>query len=286
MSQGRSRTASVNSIIMVAVVLYILGLAGMISLHFNRLSTVIKERIQVTVFLKDAINEAATRQMQIRLEAEPFIRAVTYTSKAEAMEIYKKVFDDKVEDLLSYNPLPASFDLRLVADWMNADSLAVIEGRLKSKYGFSQGDLRTDRDLVASLDSKLGSLNLILIAISLVLFLVTVVLIDGSIKLTMYSHRFLIKNMQLVGATQWFVTQPYLGQSIYRGSVSGLLAVLAVGTTIYAAQNYYPALRVLQDPVQWTVWFILLILTGIGISWWSTRKAVRKYLKQKLDDLY
>ena len=284
----KARPTFIIPIIMVALVLFILGIIGLVAIHFKEMTTMVKENIQVTVYLKDNVNEVETKQLQKKLETEPFVKKIEYTSKEGAMEkfIAKHPSEKDFMELTEFNPLPASLDLYIKADYMNNDSINKIENMLVSEYNFKDEDIKSDKQLITSVNENLKTIGIILLALVALLIFTVILLIDSTVRLAMYSNRFLIKSMQLVGANRWFITKPYMLKSILNGLLSGILAVIALVGLIYLAQQQFPPLAMLQNLLWWGVLFLGLVVLGIFISWISTFRAVTKYLKMKLDELY
>jgi cell division transport system permease protein len=190
------------------------------------------------------------------------------------------------EDLsvLGYNPLYASVNMYLKADYANEDSLKLIEkSMMESKL---VQEVYYMKALINLVNKNIRKISLILGGIALLIFVISLTLIDSTIILLMYSQRFLVRSMQLVGATQWFIIKPYVFRSIFNGAISGLLAVIALIGLLYYTQNKIPNLIEPSDLIPFTIIFAAVILIGIFISLSSSYFAVRKYLGMKLDDLY
>ncbi len=274
----------IYSIISVALVLFMLGLLGLIVLHAHKLSEYFKENIEVSVILKDNVKEADIYKIQKRLDIEPYVKATKYISKEDAATMMKEEFDEDFLETLGYNPLYASIALNLKADYTNKDSMIFIEAQLLDNPEVSE--IYYQRSLLELINDNVRKLGLIMAILSILLFIIAITLIDSTIRLAMYSNRFLIKSMQLVGAMRWFIIKPFMGKSILNGFISGLLAILALIGILYYGNKQIPELIVLLDPTKFLVLFIIILLIGILISWLSTYRAVRKYLYTKLDELY
>lgn len=287
-SPRKSKPTYITSILMVGLVLLMLGLVGMIGLHFQSLSRLIKENVRVALFIPDQMNEVDILQLQKRLETEPFVKYIEYISKEDAKTAFLSLSgeEEDFEDLLGFNPLPASLNLYLTAAYAHPDSLVGIQQTMGDKYRLDPEQININEEMVSAINTNLGIIGLVLVGVAILLVIIAVVLIDSTVRLSMYSNRFLIKSMQLVGADRWFITRPYTLRSIFNGLVSGILAVLALIGLFYLAQQQVPALVQLQDLMAWGGLFAGVILIGVFISWWSTYRAVTKYLKTKLDELY
>lgn len=280
----RSKPSYIYSIISISMVLFMLGILGHVLLFSKKLSEYFRENIEVSLILKEDISEPDIFQFQKKLERKPYIKSTKYVSKEEAARILQEDFGEDL-DILGYNPLYASINFYLKAQYANADSLARIEASLLKQPQVQE--VYYFRAIVDLINKNIRNLTLILIAISVVLIIIAITLIDNTVKLAMYSNRFLIKSMQLVGATRWFIIKPFMARSILNGFASGLLAVTALVGLLYYAQLHVSTLIVSSDDlINFALIFIAIMTIGIFITWLSTYRSVSKYLGLKLDDLY
>lgn len=284
----KSKPTYITPILMMALVLLMMGATGMIGIHFNEFTRMVREQVRVSLFLDDNLSEADIMTLRQRLEVEPFTRFTEYTSKEQAKQEFlaSSGEEEDFEDLLGFNPLPASINLYLKASYTNPDSLNTVKAHLSQRYGLEPETMRVNEELVGAINRNLGMAGLVMMGIALLLIVVSLVLIDSTVRLSMYSNRFLIKSMQLVGAGRWFITKPYMLRSLFNGIVSGILACLGILGLYYLAQQQVPDLRQLQNMPLWIGLFALVMALGILISWWSTWRAVSKYLRTRLDELY
>ncbi|MBS1589900.1 MAG: hypothetical protein JST52_09840, partial [Bacteroidetes bacterium] len=218
------------------------------------------------------------------LAGQPFAREVTLTTKEEAAKDFEKEWGEDFTQLLDFNPLYSSINLKLYSDYVNPDSLSRIEQFVKQSNIVREVSYPTG--VVEKMNANFRKIGIILGAISLLLFIVVVILIDNTVRLAMFSNRFLIKTMQMVGATQWFITRPFDKRAVLNGFISGLLAVLGLWMVISFAENQLPSLRALHEPALLTSLMLGMIILGIIISVLSTHRSVVKYLKLHVDDLY
>jgi cell division transport system permease protein len=283
-SAKKSKTSYISSIIGVALVLFLLGVLGLIVIHANKLSIYFKERIELQVILRDNIKEKQALALRDSLSGKPYVKSVEYVSKEMAAERFKKEFGEDFIDLLQYNPLYASINIKPNANYVNADSLKIIENTLTQETGVRA--FTYERGLVNKLNENVRKIGFVILAISILLALVVIVLIDNTIRLAMFSNRFLIKTMQMVGATRWFIAKPFDLRSIINGGVSAILAIAGLIGVMYFATDKVPELGGLRDYFMITLLFIGIIVIGITISLVSTHRSVMKYLRLKLDDLY
>jgi cell division transport system permease protein len=280
----KSKPSYVYSIISVTLVLFMIGILGCFLVYGNTVVRYLRENIEVTLILKNSAKEVDILQLQKRLDKEKYVKSTQYISKDEAAKIMQKDFGEDMK-LLDYNPLYASIVLHLNAAYANQDSISVIEKQFASNPNVEE--VYYMKGIVDVVNKNVRNIVILFGAIALIFFLVALALIDNTIKLTMYSNRFLIRSMQLVGATRWFIIKPFIGRSIANGLVAGLTSVIALIGLLYYAQDKLPAnLIVSSDMVTFSIIFVCVILIGISLSLASTYFAVSKYLKIKLDDLY
>jgi cell division transport system permease protein len=274
-----------NSILMISLVLILLGVVGMILLNAQLFSKTLRESIRISAYLRDDLNEVEMLQLRRKLEAEPFVRSTEFISKDEALQWYIKRNDEDPSDILGdYNPLPASYEIGLWPGYVQSDSMQAIRSRLEEyrevKY------VKTRDVVVARLNEELKTLGLVLLVLSTLILLIAFTLIDKTIRLAMYSNRFLIRSMQLVGATRWFIIGPYIRKGLLNGLVAGLIAVAALFGLLMLSQRYAGAVSFQEEYLKFAGLFTGILALGLLISWWSTQRSVGKYLRMKLDELY
>lgn len=272
------------SIIGVALVLFLLGILGLIVIHADKLSKYFKENIEIQVILRNNTSEQNATAIRDSIAAGPYAKSVQYVTKDMAAEQFKKEFGEDFISLLQYNPLYASVNFKAKALYVNPDSLNVITNKLMQNV--SVREVYYQRALVDKLSQNVRKIGAIILAISIILCIVVIVLIDNTIRLAMFSNRFLIKTMQMVGATRGFISKPFDMRSIGNGLISALLAIIALIAIMYYAQKQFPEIRAIEDYTLTGILFVGMIIIGICISLLSTHRSVTKYLKKKLDDLY
>lgn len=283
-SAKRSKPSYVMSIIGVALVLFLLGTLGLIVIHAQKLSTYFKENIEIQVILRDRTDEKDALALKDSIAKQPFTKSAEFVSKDMAADQFKKEFGEDFISLLDYNPLYASINLKANARYVNPDSLKSVENYLTQNSIVRE--VFYQRALVDKLNKNVKKIGAIILVISIVLAIVVIVLIDNTIRLAMFSNRFLIKTMQMVGATRWFIARPFDFRSIVNGLVSALLAIAGICVVLYYARKQLPEIQAMEDYWMIGALFLGLILIGICISLFSTHRSVFKYLKLKLDDLY
>jgi cell division transport system permease protein len=283
-SVKKSRPNYITSIVSVALVLFIVGFLMVFYLQSSYLVNSLKENVQLQLELKDNINEADIFQYRKLLESAPYVKGVEYISKDEAAKRMQKELGENFIELLGFNPLFASLNVNLKAAYSNTDSIQWIkEDILKSNH---VKDIIYDLTLVEAIDNNAKKFAVIIAGVSLIFFLIAMFLIDSTIKLAMYSNRFLIRSMKLVGATHWFIIKPFILRGIFNGFISGTLASLALIWLLIYAENKLYISSVFENWTDLAIVVASILTMGILISWISTHRAVLKYLNSKLENLY
>jgi cell division transport system permease protein len=284
-SLKRSKPNYIYSIVGVSLVLLIMGIMGWIFLNFQRAGNAFKEDIQLQAFLRTA-NKDSIGQIQQYLASQPFAKDVQYVNKENAKLIWNKDNNEDWAKILDANPLPESIDFYAKAQYVNKDSLQKIDNQLMSLYGNQITELKYPKDLVTNLNEKAANFGLGFLVVAIILCLIVIISIDNTIRLAMFSNRFLIKTMQMVGATRQFITKPMDVKAIVNGLISAGIAIILLFIMITWLENQVPQLKIIRDTRLNLILFGGMILVGVGISVFSTHRSVRKYLKMKLDDLY
>ena len=285
MSSGqKSKPSYVYAIIGVSLVLFLLGTLGWLVINGRGLTRIFKEDIEVQVILHDNTRPELADRLKAILENQSFTREVSITSKEEAAKEFRQEWGEDFTQLLDFNPLFSHINLKLEAAYVNKDSLSRIEQFVKQSNIVREVSYPTV--VVEKMNANFRKIGIILAAISLLLFVVVVILIDNTVRLAMFSNRFLIKTMQMVGATRWFITKPFDKRAVLNGFISGIIAVAGLWMVISFAENLLPSLAALHEPVLLAILMVGMVLLGIAISVLSTHRSVLKYLKMHVDDLY
>ncbi|MBC7553303.1 MAG: cell division protein FtsX [Taibaiella sp.] len=285
MSTGKkAKPTYFNAILGVALVLFLLGVLGWLLINGRALSRAFKEDLEVSVDFHDNTTDANVTKMQQILDRQGFVRHSHIITKDEAVKMENEVEGTNVMDFLGYNPLFTSIALKMHEEYVNKDSLDKIKKFLLQSNVVR--DVTWSNVVVDQMNNNFRKIGIILGGISVMLLIVVIFLIDNTVRLAMFSNRFLIKTMQMVGATRSFITRPFDIRALLNGLISGLLAVVALWMVISFATKQLPVLSLLNDPLLLGCLMCGMILLGIVISLVSTHRSVIKYLKLHVDDLY
>lgn len=283
-SKRRLRTSYFSSIISISLVLFMLGLMGLLVLNARQLSNYVKENIGLSVVLKDNVKEVEIRRLQKILDASSFVKSTKFIDKETAAKELQKDLGEDFISFLGYNPLLATIDVKLHAEYANSKSIDIIEKTLLKHEQIQE--IYYQKSLVHLVNENVRKISLILLAFSGLLFLISVTLINNTIRLSIYSHRMLIKTMQLVGATRGFIRRPFMGRSIWHGIIGALIANLLLSGVIYLSQKELREVITFENVEILGVLFILIFLIGIVITWISTFLVVNKFLRIDTRHLY
>lgn len=283
-SKKRLKSSYFTAIISISLVLFMLGILGMILLQAKRVSNYVKENIGFSVILKDQVKEVDIVKFQKSLDAADYVKVTEYIDKETAARELTADLGEDFVDFLGYNPLLASIEVRLNADYANPDSLKWIEIELMKNPRIKE--VFYQRDLVSLVSENIKNISMVIIVFSILLLIIAIALINNSIRLALYSKRFIIKTMQLVGATPGFIRRPFVLRGILNGIYGAMISIsLLIGLLFYLQQKL-PELFAIQDVEMVASLFGLVFLLGIIITWISTGLAVRKYLRMTTDKLY
>mgnify|MGYP001420622928 CR=1 FL=1 len=280
----RGKASYFMAILGVTLVLFLLGVIGWLVINTRTLGQHFKEEVEVNVYLRDPLVKADSTALVNYIASKSYIKEYVFTTKEMAKAKYLSDGNESWEGILSENPLPQSIDFRLKSEYLNVDTLKNIKADLEKQTYVTE--VKYPELLVGGLDSKIKIVNWVLLGISLMLLLAAIGLIDNTIRLAMFSNRFIIKTMQMVGATRWFITKPLDLRAILNGSISAAMAIIGVMIIVRVAKNMLPELAAIQNNEQMIWLYAGMLLLGILITLISTHTSALKYLKKKLDDLY
>ena len=277
-------SSSVSVIISLSLVLFVLGLLSLVLINAQKLSNYVKENIGFSIMIKEDIKEIELIEFNKILDAEDFTKSTRFISKEQATKELEKDLGEDFVSFLGYNPIMASIDVKLNSSYANNDSLQNISSRLeKSDIVY---EVFYQKNLIKKLNSNVGKISFFLICISLVLFFIAFALINNTIRLSVYSKRFIIKTMRLVGAESSFIQKPFLITGVYQGLYSAIFAIFMLIGSIQLIQSETASILNINDLQIIGLVFIVLFCSGIIISGTSTFFAVRKFIYLNEGELY
>ncbi len=283
--QKRKLISSYFSVVLsIGLVLFLLGILSLLVLNTKKLADHFKEQITISVFLKDNAKQVEVDQLQKSLVMAQYTKAATYVSKEEAAEEHSTEIGENFIEFLGYNPLKNSIDVQLKADYVNTEQIEQIADDISSKTYVEE--VSYDKPLIALLTENVKKISFWILIASAIFTGIAVLLINSSIRLSIYSKRFIIKTMQMVGATKKFIRRPFIWTNIKLGMLGAVIALLTLGLLLYYLDNNFPELNLLQDPLMLGALFLGVFLLGVLISYISTFFATQRFLNLRTDDLY
>ncbi len=285
-NQRRVAGSYFMSLMSIALVLFLLGVFALLMMHAQKLSNHLKENIGFEVVMNSNVKEDNILKLQKQLDAMPAVKSTEYITKDEAI---RRLSEDLGEDFLQWlgneeNPLLPSIDVRFNADYANNDSIAAIQAQLLKDT--SVKEIYYQKSLVGLINQNVNRIGLALMVASLVLLIIAITLIRNTIRLSIYSKRFLVRSMQLVGATPAYIRRPFIRSGILQGFLGGLIADAFLALLLYFLDQRLPELTLVQDYTIIGCIFGGILLLGMLLGGFSTRLALRKYLHADVDQLY
>lgn len=283
-TKKRLRNSYITSVISVSLVLFLFGIFGLLILNAKRLSDYVKENIGFTIFLKDDVKEVDIIKLQKKLDATHYVKETEFISKTRAAKILQDDLGEDFIEFLGRNPLKASIDIKLYANYANTDSLEIIKSDIITYNEVDE--IYYQESLIHLVNENISRISLPILIFSGLLFLIALALINNTVRLSVYSKRFIINTMQLVGASRKFIRKPFLVRSSIHGIYASIIAICMIVGSIYIVQKEFSGFIGFQDVQILGILFTFVILLGIIINWISTYFAVNRFLRLKTDDLY
>jgi len=283
--QKRRLVSSYISVILsIAFVLFLLGLFGLLVLNTKKISDYFKEQASITIFLKDGASKQTVKNLETVLKSEEYTKSINYISKEEAAKIAIKENGEDFMDFLGYNPLKNAIDLYVKADFVTPEKMGAIETILLKND--SVLEVSYDKPLIKLLTDNIKKISLWTLIFTAIFSLIAMLFISNSIRLSVYSKRFTIKTMQMVGATKSFIRRPFVWSSIKLGIIGALVAMLALAVAVYYINIYFPEFNFLENQELLAILFGSILLIGIVITWLSAFVATQRFLNLRTDQLY
>ncbi len=283
-SAKKTKTIYISTVFGIAMVLSMVGLLGLILVEAHNLSNYVKENIVLNVYVDDAAHETDVLQLQKQIEANTMVKDAQYVSKELAARNLQKDLGEDFVKFLGYNPLSQSIDVYLKAEYANNADIERFKTDLLKNPMIKE--VKYQKSLVDQMNDNITTISLVILAFSAIFVVLSVALINNTIRLAIYSQRFLIKSMQLVGATKGFIRKPFLLYGIWHGILGALIAILILVGTLSLAYKEVPDLVILRNYTEFGIIFVAIVGLGIFISGFSTYLAVNKFLRLKIYNLY
>lgn len=280
----KTNPSYISSVISVSLILFVLGIIASFFLQSAKLSQSVKESISLQLVLNDNLNESDIFQFSEQLKTNSYVKETEIFNKEDAAKMMIEDLGEDFVQTIGYNPLPNAIILRLNADYSVPDSLLWIKEDLLASGNVQA--VNYDELLLSNISQFTSKFLFVLLVFLAILLLISFIIIDSTIKLAMFSKRFIIRSMQLVGATRWFITKPFILRAVFNGLLSAILAAIFLLASVYLIEHYIIELSVFKEALDFLYIFGGLISIGVVISLISTFFAVRKYLRMKLDELY
>ncbi len=271
-------------VISISLVLFLLGLLGLLVLNSKRVADYFKEQISVTIFLKNDAKEVEVTQLKQSLALAEYTKSAEYISKEQAAEEHSVTIGENFTDYLGYNPLQNSIDVHLIADFVTPELIEEITTEINNKDFVD--DVVYDKPLIAKLTENVKKISFWVLIVSSVFLFIAVLLINSSIRLSVYAKRFTIKTMQMVGATKTFIRRPFIWRSVRLGIIGSIIAMIGMGVVLYYLNISFAELKLIEDKIVLIALFGFIFFMGIFITWISTFIATQRFLNLQTDELY
>jgi len=280
----RLRSSYISVIISISLVLFLLGILGLLVLNTKKVADYFKEQAAITLFLKNDVKKENILNLQVSIDEQAFTKGTKFISKEDAAEIYKKQNGEDFMDFLGYNPLQNAIDINVKADFVTPEKMLEIEKKYQNNQFVSE--VSYDKPLIDLLTKNVKRISLFILIFSGLATLIVIVLINGSIRLSVYSKRFTIKTMQMVGATKRFIRKPFIWRSVRLGIIGAIVALIELTAVLYYLNKQFPNFGILENRIEIASLFGIIFFIGILITWFSTFFATQRFLNLRTDELY
>ena len=274
------------SLMSIMLVLFVLGMYAFVMIYTDRLLNYVKENIGFEIVMKSDAKEPSIISLKDELSKKKYIKSAEYISKEEATNRMK---EDLGEDFLQWlgdveNPLLPSIDVRFIADYANSDSMAMVEKWIGTKTIVKE--VIYQKTLTNTINSNINKIKMILFVISIILLLIAITLISHTIRLSIYSKRFTVRTMQLVGATESFVMKPFLKTSMLQGFIAAVIALTLITAVLFGIKDYMPEMNMSQGNIYIVIVYVTVVILSLMLTFLSTLFSMRKYLNADIDKFY
>lgn len=285
-SSKRGKPSYMNAIIGVALVLFLFGIVGWFFLNLRNTGTYLKENIQVHAWLSPTTSAKQIDSIKAYITGLPYTKTVEYVTKEMAAANWNNENDSSWKKILDNNPLPESIDFYVKAGYVQQDSLNALSAGIMEKFPNTIKEFQFPTETVSKVGYFVKWAAIIVLTLAVLLTILVIFLIDNTIRLAMYSNRFLVKTMQMVGATRGFISKPMNIRAVINGLIASAIAIVLLWVSVMILETTVPVFKLLHDTKTMLLLFLAMIVIGISITYFSTQRSILKYLKMKLDDLY
>ena len=280
----RGKPSYFMAILGVTLVLCLMGIIGLLTINGRKVIRSIKESVQVNVFLKQNAKDTARERLQNYIASQPYVKELKYTDKETAKKEWLKTGGEDFTEFIDNSLLPTSIDFKLKAEYLDSAKLVSIKADLL-QYPIVD-EVKYPTAVVENMAANFRMVSIGLLIAAILISAMVIILIDNTIRLAMFSNRFLIKTMQMVGATRWYIAKPLDIRAVINGAISGIIATGLVYLLVLLMENFFDGFKKLRDTQSLLLLGFVLIILGISITLFSTHRSVLKYLRMKLDELY
>ncbi|NVK52246.1 MAG: FtsX-like permease family protein [Flavobacteriaceae bacterium] len=280
----RLRSSYFSVVISISLVLFMVGILGLVLLKSTNVANHFKEKAAMTLFLKDNVSKKNIDNLRASLLKEKFVKEIVFISKEEAAKFYSKDLGEDFIAFLGTNPLKNGIDIYLKAEYVTPEKMTEIEKEFK-KNAFVF-EVSYDKPLITFLTKNIQTISFWLLVVSAFFSLISILLINSSLRLAVYSKRFNIKTMQMVGATKGFIRKPFIIQGIKLGMIGSIIALIGLAAVIYYTNKHIPALQLVNNYALLSELFGGVLIIAFLITWLSTYFATQRYLNLQTDELY
>jgi len=280
----RLRYSYISVVISISLVLFLIGVLGLLVLNTKKVSNYFKESAAITLYLENDVSRDKILNLQVSIDEQAFTKSTKFISKEDAAEIYKKENGEDFMDFLGYNPLENSIDIYVKAEFVSPEKMEEIE-TIYAKNQFVSS-VSYDKPLIDLLTKNVKRISLFILVFCGLATLVVVVLINSSIRLSVYSKRFTIKTMQMVGASKRFIRKPFIWNSVKLGIMGAVFAIIQLAILLYYMNETFPEFGMVDDRIEMASLFGIIFGMGILITYVSTFLATQRFLNLRTDELY
>jgi len=266
------------------LVLFLLGIFGLLVFSANQLQTYLKENVQVSVLFMEDTHEPDILKLKTSLEREPHINDVKFISKEQAKSEMKENLGENALEILGYNPFPPSLDVFFEAEHAQTDSIMAFKQAMEEKQAVKE--VYYQETLIENIEQNVRIAGAVILVLAVIFLLIAIAFINSTIRLSLYSKRFLIKTMQLIGATWWFIRKPFILRAVLNGFLGAIFAALLLAGSMYIVKRQFPFINLFQTYEFYAILFGLMMIVGILIAGITSFFSVNKYLRMRLEDLY